>query len=84
MRTLPPAATSTESGRSYTQKHPRREDAAAGTLAELALRYVIDTGSIALPRLHRNETVIDSFMALTAPPLPDSNTSILDGISLDT
>lgn len=84
VRTLPPAATSTEVGRSFTQKHPRREDAAAATLTELALRYVVDTGAIALPRLHRNETVIESFMAVTAPPLPESNTAILDSILLDT
>lgn len=38
-------------------------------LAELALRFVIDRGCIALPRLHRREHVLAAIQAAAAPPL---------------
>ncbi|HEY4178372.1 MAG TPA: hypothetical protein VGM90_16105 [Kofleriaceae bacterium] len=81
VRTTPPAATSTQAGRDIVVNGKRPEHVSAFTLAELALRYVIDRGAIALPRLHRHEHVPETLMAGTAEPLTPDIVEILDGIS---
>lgn len=78
-RTLPPAARATEASREVHDRVKRREHAGVMTLAELALRYVIDRGAIALPRLHRHTLVADALIAAASEPLPaHANAWILD------
>lgn len=48
------------------------------TLAELALRFVVTRGAIALPRLHRHEHVVEAFTAGLLPPLPQNLVDDLD------
>jgi diketogulonate reductase-like aldo/keto reductase len=48
------------------------------TLAELALRFVLDAGAVALPRLHRREHLVETMLATAAPPLPRDLTENLD------
>ena len=81
VRTTPPAATSTQAARDIVASMKRPENITSFTLAELALRYVIDRGAIALPRLHRHEHVPEALMAGTADPLTPDIVKILDGIS---
>jgi diketogulonate reductase-like aldo/keto reductase len=82
VRTVPPAARASEASRGVLERAKKRDNAGAVTLAELALRYVIDRGAIALPRLHRHTVVTDALMAATAEPLPEwAIAMILDGKS---
>lgn len=70
VRDVPLAARSCDAARAILESAPRRtRDPEAATIAELALRYVIDRGAIALPRLHREEHVAEAISAATAPPL---------------
>jgi len=79
VRNAPPAATSTADSRAIAERGKRPDNVEATTLGELALRYVIDRGVIALPRVHRHEHVPSLLMALTGPPLtPDLVLRILD------
>lgn len=79
VRNAPPAATSTADSRALAERGKRPDNVEATTLGELALRYVIDRGVIALPRVHRHEHVPSLLMALTGPPLtPDLVLRILD------
>lgn len=79
VRNTPPAATSTADSRAVLERGRRPDNVEASTLAELALRYVIDRGVIALPRVHRREYLPSLLMALLAPPLtPDVVLRILD------
>jgi aryl-alcohol dehydrogenase-like predicted oxidoreductase len=65
----PPAARSSEAAQQIVETTPRVHDVACETVAELALRYVIDRGAIALPRLHRRDFVADALAAAGAKPL---------------
>lgn len=67
--TEPPAARSCPAAKAMREKTKRPEHLEAVTVAELALRFVIDRGAIALPRLHRHETVIDAITAGSADPM---------------
>jgi len=70
VRDQPPAARSCDSARAIMeQTSTRRPDPPAITLAELALRYVLDRGALPLPRLHRREHLADAITAASAPPL---------------
>lgn len=69
VRTEPPAARSCEAAKAARERGRRPPDLEVTTLAELALRYVVDAGAIALPRLHRHAHVPDALGALAAPPL---------------
>jgi aryl-alcohol dehydrogenase-like predicted oxidoreductase len=66
----PPAAFATAATRGQLERNRRPDHVHAQTLAELALRYVITRGAIALPRLHRAEHVADALIASHSPPLP--------------
>jgi len=69
VRERPPAATSCDAAKAALEKGKRPEHLEARTLPELALRYVMDRGAIALPRLHRHEHVLDTMAAASALPL---------------
>lgn len=71
VRTMPPAATATKASRGVVERTKKHEHVGAVSLAELALRYVIDRGAVALPRLHRHTLVTDALIAMTAAPLPE-------------
>ena len=66
---VPPAATSCDASRAAFERTPRPELVEIATLAELALRYVIDRGTIALPRIHRRADLGEALMAASAAPL---------------
>ena len=66
----PPAARSSEAAKAQLEKNRRPDHVHAQTVAELALRYVVTRGAIALPRLHRIEHVADALIAAHSPPLP--------------
>jgi len=67
----PPAATSCDAAKAVLERGTRHrpEQLEARTLAELALRYVMDRGALALPRLHRHAHVLDTVAAASALPL---------------
>ena len=67
---VPPAARSCAPAKQQLEANPRHEHIEVETLAELALRAVIDRGAVALPRLHRHAHVIAALLAASAPPLP--------------
>lgn len=80
VRTVPPAARATEASRAVLERNKKHEHVGAVTLAELALRYVVDRGAIALPRLHRHTLVTDALIAAASDPLPERAIAwILDG-----
>lgn len=65
----PPAARSCDAARAALERTRRPPDLEALTVAELALRFVLDRGALALPRLHRHAHVPDAIAAASAPPL---------------
>lgn len=67
VRDEPAAARSCEAAQAALGK--RVEHLEAITLAELALRFVLDRGALALPRLHRREYVATALGAIVSPPL---------------
>ncbi len=81
VKRTPPAARSCDPAKAQLEKNPRLPHVEADTLAELALRAVIDRGAIALPRIHRHEHVIAALLTGSAPPLstPEQIFSTLDG-----
>lgn len=71
VRDEPPAARSCEAALSIIER-TKKTEVVATTIAELALRFVLDRGALALPRLHRNEHVASALAAIAAPPLSRS------------
>ena len=86
VRNEPPAARSCEAALTVLARGRRPDHVEATTLADLALRWVIDAGAIALPRLHRVADVDAAVAAAAAPPLTASTHSRIDGVfpQLDT
>jgi aryl-alcohol dehydrogenase-like predicted oxidoreductase len=78
----PPAARSCDAARAVLDRGRRPDHLEARTVAELALRWVIDRDAIALPRLHRKEHVDAAVAAASAAPLTPALLERLD--SLDT
>jgi aryl-alcohol dehydrogenase-like predicted oxidoreductase len=78
---VPPAARSCDPAKAQLEQNPRLPHLEADTIADLALRAVIDRGAIALPRIHRHPHVIAALLAGSAPPLstPEQIFSILAG-----
>ena len=70
VKQVPASARSCEAARGYLDQGVRPERVDCQTLAELALRWVIDRGALALPRLHRPEHVLEAVGAGMAGPLP--------------
>jgi aryl-alcohol dehydrogenase-like predicted oxidoreductase len=69
VRNPPPAARSTEAARAITETAKRPDHVECATIAELALRFVIDRGAIALPRIVRRDDLIEAIAAGSAPAL---------------
>ena len=70
VKRTPPAARSCDPAKAQLDANPRHEHLEVDTVAELALRAVIDRGAVALPRLHRHALVVAALLAGSAPPLP--------------
>lgn len=75
---VPPAARSCDAARALVERGRRPPHVEALTAAELALRYVIDRGAIALPRLHHREHIDEAIIAATAPPISSTLRDRLD------
>jgi aryl-alcohol dehydrogenase-like predicted oxidoreductase len=69
VRNPPAAARSTEAARAITETAKRPDHVECATLAELALRFAIDHGAIALPRIVRRDDLMEAIVAGSAPPL---------------
>jgi len=77
VKRTPPAARSCDPAKAQLEKNPRLPHLEADTVAELALRAVIDRGAVALPRLHRPEHVPLALLAAASAPLPADTLSEL-------
>lgn len=78
VKRIPVAAQSTEAAKAQLGHNARPAEIHCATVAELALRYVITRGAIALPRLHRPEHVAAAVEIAGAPPLPADLLAQLD------
>ena len=65
----PPAVHASEAARQIAALARRPEHLECEDVAELALRFVVDRGAVALPRLHRREHLLPAIAAAAAPPL---------------
>lgn len=77
VKQVPPVARSCDAAKLALEQNKRPAHVDVLTLAELALRFVITRGAIALPRLHRHEHVLDAFAASALPPLDPGFVEIL-------
>jgi aryl-alcohol dehydrogenase-like predicted oxidoreductase len=81
VKQLPPVANSFSGAKAELERISairRTSNIEIATLAELALRFVVTRGAIALPRLHRHEHVIEAFTAGHLPPLPQDVVEEID------
>jgi len=79
VRREPPSARTCDPARAILERGQRPAHVECTTLAELALRFVIDREAIALPRLHRREHLGEALVAASAPPLaPDLLARLVD------
>lgn len=78
VKRTPPAALSCEAAKLQLERNRRPEHIDCMTLAELALRFVLDAGAVALPRLHHREHLVETMLASAAPPLPRDVVDNLD------
>jgi aryl-alcohol dehydrogenase-like predicted oxidoreductase len=69
VKETPPAARASEAAKQQLERNTRPDHVECETLPELALRYVLDHGVIALPRIHRHEHLIYLPLIAAAPPL---------------
>jgi aryl-alcohol dehydrogenase-like predicted oxidoreductase len=70
VQVTPPAARASVLAKQAFETTPVAEIRDCQTVAELALRYVIDRGVIAMPRIHRREHIADALRFAAADPLP--------------
>ena len=78
VRHEPSAARSSDAARKLIERSRRPDHVEAASVADLALRWVIDRDAIALPRLHRREHVEAAIAAASAPPLSPELHEALD------
>lgn len=67
----PVCVRSCEAAREVFETTPRPPNVIASTIAELALRYVIDRGAIPLPRIHAPVDLMELVICGSAERLPD-------------
>jgi aryl-alcohol dehydrogenase-like predicted oxidoreductase len=79
---VPPAARSCDAAKLQLEQNRRPDQLHAETIGELALRFVVSRGVIALPRLHRHELVIDALAASILPPLPPDLIEALEQLDI--
>lgn len=78
----PPAARSCDAAKAQLEHNRRPDELHVQTVAELALRYVVTRGAIALPRLHRSEHVAEALIAAHSPPLPADLVTAVEQLEL--
>ena len=78
----PPAARSCEAAKAQLETNRRPAELHVQTVAELALRYVVTRGAIALPRLHRGEHVPEALIAAHSPPLPSDLVAAVEDLDI--
>ncbi|HEY0250366.1 MAG TPA: hypothetical protein VGC41_02525, partial [Kofleriaceae bacterium] len=76
----PPAASSCEAAKEIVESTPRPPNVVVKTIAELALRYVIDRGCVALPRVHTRADLDELVACGNAAPLPEALLAKVDEI----
>ena len=78
----PPAARSSDAAREIAERAARARPAhlECSDLADLALRFVLDRGAIALPRLHRPAHLVPALAAAAAPALSADLAAEIDRI----
>jgi aryl-alcohol dehydrogenase-like predicted oxidoreductase len=78
----PPAARSCDAAREIAERAARARPAhlECSDLADLALRFVLDRGAIALPRLHRPAHLVPALAAAAAPALSADLAAEIDRI----
>jgi aryl-alcohol dehydrogenase-like predicted oxidoreductase len=69
VKRVPPAARSCAPARDQLERNAPRAERDHEALAELALRFAIDRGTIPLPRIHHREHVAEAVGASIAPAL---------------
>jgi aryl-alcohol dehydrogenase-like predicted oxidoreductase len=69
VKETPPAARASEAAKQQLERNQRPDHVECETLAELALRFVLDRGVIALPRIHRHEHLIYLPLIAASPRL---------------
>ncbi|MEO6773584.1 MAG: aldo/keto reductase [Kofleriaceae bacterium] len=79
----PVAARSCAAARSIVEAEPRPPNLMVTTLAELALRYVIDRGAIAMPRIHTRDALAELVACANAAPLPEPLIAKIDELLAD-
>lgn len=79
---VPLAARSCDAAKLQLDRMKRPDQLHGDTIADLALRYVITRGAVALPRLHRHEHVIDAVAASIGPPLPADLLESLENLDI--
>ena len=80
VRHEPAAARSCAAARTIVERMRRPAHVEALSAGELALRFVLDRGAIALPRLHRRAHLVDAISAALAPPLSPELVARLDSL----
>jgi aryl-alcohol dehydrogenase-like predicted oxidoreductase len=78
----PPAARSCDAAKAQLERNKRPDHLHVHSMAELALRYVITRGAIALPRLHRREHIADALIAAHSPPLPAELVEMIEKLDI--
>ncbi len=79
----PIAATSCDAARAIYETTPRPPNVVVTTMAELALRYAIDRGTIPLPRVHNAIDIFELVMCASADPLPAALIAKIDELFPD-
>ena len=79
----PLAARASAEARTITDSAQRPPNVMVATLAELALRYVIDRGAIAIPRIHTRDALSELVSCGNAEPLPAPLIAKIDELLAD-
>jgi aryl-alcohol dehydrogenase-like predicted oxidoreductase len=79
----PIAARSCDAARAITETEKRPPNVVATTIAELALRYAIDRGTIPLPRVHKPDDLMELVLCAAAEPLPEALIAKIDELFPD-
>jgi len=79
----PVAARSCAEARTITDAAQRPPNVMVTTLAELALRYVIDRGALAIPRIHTRDALAELVACGNADALPEALIAKIDELLAD-
>ena len=83
MKIEPIAARSCDAASAIMETSARPPFIVASTIAELALRYAIDRGTIPLPRIHKPDDLMELVLCAAAERLPDPLIAKIDELFPD-